>query len=280
MLKDEIKICELMTGASRTIGTFQEYDKIYPFTSESLSSYITDAKDKNVLSVASSGDHMLELYYRNANEVDIFDINKLTKYYVDLKYNAIKYLEYDEFFSLFNNKNNNNSKELLDKLKPYLNKDAYDAFVYIIKYFSNSNGIIGTNLFFFNNKDIKSYYGNRCSYFDSNKYYELKNKIIDKSYKYINSDIYNLINKLNKEYDLIYLSNIEDYQKDKNKYINFLKELKEYLKEDGQLFFAYKYNTPQEIDFKHFNKLGKINKKYIESAFNKDEKDLVLSIKK
>ena len=85
------------------IGTFyvnkgyrsRNYDKVYYSTNEQIESLFSsfDFKDKNVLSVLSSGDQALYFLYNGAKRVDVFDQNKLTKYYYFLRLWCIKYLD-------------------------------------------------------------------------------------------------------------------------------------------------------------------------------------------
>ena len=69
------------------------YGKIYYQVNEDLidSCLSADFRNKNVLSVLSSGDHVLTSRFLDANNVDAFDINRLTLYYFYLRIWTIKY---------------------------------------------------------------------------------------------------------------------------------------------------------------------------------------------
>lgn len=94
---------------------------IYPFTNENISGYYSkiNFKDKSVLSVIASGDHILNAFLMGANEVDAFDSNPLAKYYVELKIAAIKSLSLEEFILFLYNKSNFKISSY------YLNKNVY-----------------------------------------------------------------------------------------------------------------------------------------------------------
>ena len=56
---------------------FASISKIYSFTTENISGYFNylDFKNKNVLTVSASGDHIINAFYKGARSVTGFDIN-------------------------------------------------------------------------------------------------------------------------------------------------------------------------------------------------------------
>lgn len=79
---------------------FEKYGKIYLNTTENIAGILEglDIKGKKVLSVAGSGDQMLNAYYHGAEEVSIFDINPLAAAQAELKLVAAQKLDYNEFY--------------------------------------------------------------------------------------------------------------------------------------------------------------------------------------
>lgn len=77
--------------------------KIYSFSNENLTSYesIYNFTDAKVLSVLGSGDHYFSSVLYGAKEVDVFDINPLTRDFFQLKFNALKKLDYYSFYDIF-----------------------------------------------------------------------------------------------------------------------------------------------------------------------------------
>ena len=79
-------------------NSFDKYGPVYPYSNENLDKLFScvDVCGKDVLTVASSGDHAFYSYNNGANRVDLFDINILTKYYYYLRMWVIKY--FDNFY--------------------------------------------------------------------------------------------------------------------------------------------------------------------------------------
>ena len=67
-------------------SSFENYDRVYPFTNEAIKLYYKYFKlDEKLLTVAASGDQLLHAILQGCKSATMFDINKLTKYYVNLK---------------------------------------------------------------------------------------------------------------------------------------------------------------------------------------------------
>lgn len=63
------------------------FDKVYPFTTENISGYMTylNVKDKHIFTVGSSSDQAFNAILLGAKEVTIFDINQNTKKFFEEK---------------------------------------------------------------------------------------------------------------------------------------------------------------------------------------------------
>lgn len=63
------------------------FDKVYPFTTENISGYMThlNVKDKHIFTVGSSSDQVFNAILLGAKEVTIFDINQNTKKFFEEK---------------------------------------------------------------------------------------------------------------------------------------------------------------------------------------------------
>ena len=63
------------------------FDKVYPFTTENISGYMTylNVKDKHIFTVGSSSDQAFNSILLGAKEVTIFDINQNTKKFFEEK---------------------------------------------------------------------------------------------------------------------------------------------------------------------------------------------------
>ena len=78
------------------------FNSIYPFTSENIAGYMKylNLTGKKVITVTGSTDHILNVILQGAAEITTFDINPLTKPYMDLKISALKNLSYEDFINL------------------------------------------------------------------------------------------------------------------------------------------------------------------------------------
>ncbi len=260
----------LMTG--KVNQEFTMYDKLYPFTTENLADSYTDIEGKSILTVAGSGDQVLNAFNKGASQVDVFDINKLTLHYLRLKKCAIEHLTYGEFKLFFSYK----SKELYEKIREYLGHDTRDYWDYVYSHFilNPRQSLIYTYLFYPPVEWTK--YKKRNSYMDVESYYKLQELLPSKSIKFINTDITNLHTQLTKEYDRIYLSNINQYM-DAESLEKVIHSLSDYLTEDGIIYYAYIYSYMQDSlsdTLKHDEPI------YVPSASDNNTQDTILSLKK
>lgn len=156
------------------------FQKIYPFTTESISGYITkmDIKDKMVLTLGSSCDQALNSLLLGAKDVTIFDINEQVKNFYELKRKLIL---------------STSREDLREKLINELNSKD---FLYFNEIFLNDS-LIKMNLYLQNDEN----------------YNKLRNILKEKKINFIVGDIFNVTeySKLNQKYDRVILSNVLDY---------------------------------------------------------------------
>lgn len=199
---------------------FHHYDSIYPYNNEAIVDYY-DGFNYNgkVLSVASSGDHMLNAIVKGASDITLFDINKLTIYYCILKLVAASVLDRKEFFAFFGDSKCTAPrfylKDIYYKIVAFLPQEILQFWN---KMYENdiSNPDRCKNLF--NLISVPS----DNAYYSDDGYNLLKDNVkkID-SIKFICSDIMELPEKLNDNdvYTTMFLSNIcayipkEDFKK-------------------------------------------------------------------
>ena len=271
------------------VNNFNKLSKIYSFTTENIAGYFEylDFKNKNVLTVSASGDHIINAFYEGAQKVYAFDINYLALIFTHLKLVALEQLEYEEFLQFFmiNEKNDidkNKSaldyKIYIDKLRKFLSKNVANYWDTMYENFRN-NGYELRNSYIFNNK-----YDNNNIKINSNIY--LKNKfnynrakeivLINSNYKDIN--ILNLPNVIS--CDIVLMSNISDYIKNVyNIETNYLEEyikdiIKNFKNKENKIVCAYIYNIQNteyrsEIDNPIFrtNIFNKLKIKYESKNF-------------
>ncbi len=280
---------------------YSKYCQIYSFTTENISGYYEyfDFKDKKVLTICASGDHVFNAILLGANYITCFDINLLSKYYFNLKRICINFLSYEEFieyFMLGTSEVNNNvfNYNLYLKISRYIDEDTKLFWDSIYSEYNNDGFYIRHSNLFNNKYDNTDLKVNSNTYLTKEKFDLLKRNILLVQVEFINSNITDLMNKLNKKYDIIMLSNLSDYingmYKD-NYLINFykyiIKPLKQFLTNKGLLIYAYIYDfdikkEKYRSDIDNYSKvLRVINKTKLykfKSVIDSDKKDAILYI--
>lgn len=253
---------------------FGEYSRLYLFTTENIKGYLKyfDLNGKNVLAPTSSGDHAFESILKGAKSVDMFDINKYSKYMVKLKIAAIKALERGEFLEYFlvkyNNHNNDYvfNKKTYKKIRKYLDNETKNFFDEAYEIAKTGVNLRNSSLFY-NNRNDEYRQSKICLYLQPENYNYLKKNIykLDKS-KYYECNLFNLPSKLNKYYDLMMLSNISNYFNDIDEFRKFTDlRLMQNLSKNGVLIREYYYSNSEgcknyygtKYEFDSFNDYGK-----------------------
>lgn len=243
---------------------FNNLSQIYSFTTENISGYFErlDFLNKDVLTVAASGDHIINAIYCGAKNVVGFDVNYLALIFTELKLVALEQLEYQEFlkFFLINEKNDiERNKNVLsyevyfNKLRKYLSYNGRKNLDILYNTFNN-DGYELRNSYIFNNK-----YDNNFLKMFSNLYLKnemefkkTKEKIKYKEIILINANFKDIELPKVGTYDIILMSNISDYiKKIYNVETNYLEiYIKEIIynfkKENSKIVCAYLYNINQE----------------------------------
>ncbi len=234
--------------------TFNKYSGVYSFTTENIKGYFNerDIKNKNILTIAASGDHIFNAMLLGAKNIDCFDINKLTKYYIILKKTAISKLSYEEFIEFFiKDKKLKNYKKVFNvstysKLRNSLPTDV-KVFWDIIFLIKDGYQVRNSTLFFKDVINSEIFYSN--NYMNEDNYYKLKKIIDNYNLKFYNCNLKDLPKLLNNKYDTIYLSNLINYlyfifnEPLLYNFRNFItNDLNNYLNQNGKIFVAYLYS--------------------------------------
>ena len=144
------------------INNFNNLSPIYSFTTENIAGYFEylDFTNKNILTAAASGDHIINAFYKGAKEVYGFDINYLALIFTELKLVALQNLNYREFLEFFmindkkdveKNRNVLDYKVYINKLRKGLSKSVAENWDMVYENFNN-NGYELRNSYIFNNK--------------------------------------------------------------------------------------------------------------------------------
>lgn len=120
IIKDALKLFDFFSPEY----PFGEYNPVYLFTNERLDIILGNVNlSGKLLSVNASGDQTLNAILLGARDVQMFDLNKFTKYFTSLKIWAIKNLKYEEFLRLYNIGVRKNGNFIYNVYSPRLDKE-------------------------------------------------------------------------------------------------------------------------------------------------------------
>ena len=270
----------------------ERFNSIYPFTSENIAGYMKDLDltDKKVITVTGSTDHILNAVLQGATEITTFDINPLTKPYMDLKISALKNLSYEDFIKLLLFESN----MILDyRIISSLDMSGESKIFWLeqlSKFNNNGNELRNSSLF-----NLK--YFNPYSklwqnlYLEKNRYNLLKQQLKDAKITFINASLKDL--KIDENFDYMFLSNISDYlnlmynSDALRKYRDLLNEFQERV---NTIYFAYLYdigNSNPRTEIDDLRKVKEIFFNFQQVEFksalegsSQDKKDGVLILKR
>ena len=270
----------------------ERFNGIYPFTSENIAGYMKylNLTGKKVITVTGSTDHILNAILQGATEITTFDINPLTKPYMDLKISAVKNLSYEDFIKLFLFESNMNlDYSIISSLD--MSDESKMFWLEQLSKFDN-NGIELRNSSLFNTKYFNPYSKLwQNLYLEKSKYNLLKQQLKDANITFINASLKDL--RIEDNFDYMFLSNISDYLSlmyscdTLRKYRDLLYEFQ---KRIDTIYFAYLYdignsNPRTEIDDLRkvkeiFSNFQQVEFKSALEGSSQDKKDGVLILKR
>lgn len=258
--RDAERAIEMMKRNIRgdRIDDFSAYSACYVFSNENLSDYYPRFNMSNgkVLTVCGSGDQVLMAVLCGAKRVDCFDTNCLTYYNLMLKMNAVMFLDYSDFCSLYNLSN-----RVCDRKKIY--KKFYDHLSPDVKYFWDYifiNGELSLGLeqffpYFFKERDEELYKSAfRIAYLSEDNFIKLKELLKVSEVNFKKCNFLEVFNEYTDTYDFINLSNISTYI-DR---LDFVKKVREavcsHLNDDGNIMINYSWKEANSIE--SINEIG------------------------
>lgn len=254
-IRQAIEIAKF-SKCSDNYDEIKKYSRIYQNTTENIKEYMPylEGNYKKALLPTASGDHQLEAILNGITEITCFDINRLSRYFVELKFAAIKNLSKNEFLNfmyedIFN-------MNVFTYLKNNLTEDISTFWQELFR--SCSMQEIVSNLFrklgfrknnlYLKGVDFSKYCAiNFTRYLEDNNYRSLQNRLRSIKIKYLNEDLSSLARTLNDTYDLINLTNIYEYVNSQIFYngdqifTQSIIDLISHLNEDGKLLITYLY---------------------------------------
>ena len=243
-----------------------EYDFIYPYSNENIKAYLTPkvCKEKsNGLAVLGGGDHAFNLITNGVKNVDTFDINRLTEYYVlglkramILKYSYQEYMDimrmiaFQKGFGMpieeslfdFDYYSDDIVGYLISDLRSNMDQKYRDFWDGILSRFNNSGITFIADLVFRKSCSIDDYLEFNNYLKDEESYNLLKSRLGKANINFKCSNVTDVVSTFSgKKYDIMLFSNTFDYVSDWD-----VSEFKEYIDSLGsisnvnaQLFFHY-----------------------------------------
>ena len=199
--------------------------RIFEQTNEDLKQLfnVYNVYDKDVLTVLASSDQLFSCYYQNARSVDTFDKVYTTLYYYYLRkwlilYRNQMYPSYHFFYD-----GDVDLYSLVCSVNP-TNNDERDAQVFWKTYLENHDKMADKYLFY-----ISSYTQTKPFDGDLNT---IKN-IFKQPLHFACMDMFEQNHNINKKYDVLILSNMLEFAKDKNQLMIVRDNIESLLKDDG-----------------------------------------------
>lgn len=250
---------------------FSEYNKIYSFTTENITGYFPkfNFKEKSVLTVGASGDHLINAYLLGANNVKCFDINLLAQYFTELKVAYLKNHGFTAFKDFFMRDKGEELFSYSDymKVKGDISFQARYFFNCAYEYFNSNGKKLRESEIFNNLHDEQQRKISNNLYLENEVSYSKAQKCIKEGcYNWVSSSLKDLGQELdeNEMFDLIILSNISDYTHLMFNTDDYLSEFKSLivsellgkLKIGGKMVFAYIYDFDNKNESKKRNEIN------------------------
>lgn len=201
-LKKDIDVAiKLLYGEALNKEEQLHYNQIYPWSNEGIDEYYNyyTLKQKRVLTITASGDHIIYATSAGAKEIDSIDINRLSKYYAALKIASIKAYTEDEFIDKFMIEINPN----LFDIKPFLSENEFTFW----------QEIMATNKF---NSNYFSFFRTDGEPKPINIDYNQTKKLLEKTkINYFDISFDKFVKQHQQGYDAIFLSNIIEWDDDR-----------------------------------------------------------------
>ncbi|MBE6151252.1 MAG: DUF3419 family protein [Firmicutes bacterium] len=230
------------------VSVMEKFNSIYLFTTENIKGYMDelDLTNKKIITVTASSDHIINAILKGATKILTFDINILSKYFMDLKLKAIEKLSYEEFEEIFlyENENSLNYDFIKSLVLPKDTKEFWEK--EMLKY---DNGLLLRKSNLFNTKYFNSDSKRKQNiYLNKEKYDIIKSKLSDVDIKFINCSVEEL--EINEKYDYMFLSNISDYLDlifKENILEEYEKVINRFRKNVSYIYMAYIYDINKDI---------------------------------
>lgn len=232
-VRKDIKLSDINWHGSN----FGPYAPAYAATNEDwrFAMHELNPMGKSVLTVAASGDQPIAFQLSGARDIDTFDTTYFAKVIMDIKTSALQTMDCAQYKNMLVELRNARSASDIpnyDKIKNVCPRETLSAIRQM-----NGCRIFGMGT------------GIRDEYLPNEAEYNVAKQTVKKPIRFIWSDLESLHTKLDKKYDLIYLSNIFEYYHDANKITQTLNSLYPFLTDNGEimLFTSWVHTNTSEM---------------------------------
>lgn len=213
-MSDDILMAQkIIGGFFSDIYCYHENSFIYKFTNEYINCYKDYLINKeNVLSITSSGDHILNSILYGAKNITSYDISRFPKYFFELKKAAILSLSKEEFLNFFTNEkvyDNILDYNIYCKIQNNLDKDSKAFWSNLFNYYEG--GEIYNSSLFSRELVTPSIITEKNPYLEDSNYKKLQKQLETVKINHITGNIVELNKTLKDDFDLIILSSIFYY---------------------------------------------------------------------
>lgn len=195
---------------------YPQYGELFLFSNELLKESPAEIlTNKDILTITSSGDHIISNIFQGANDITAFDINIFAKYYASLKLAMIQVYDFDEFCMLLNRLYQTSNALAINNwvickiLLDVKGKLTSDEVLFWESYVNTCNDFFDHQLVRSLFMDVTKQYNMNNSLYSNKKYYrKLQKRLKDVNVNYVDSDLFELKKKVNKKFDYVYVGNL------------------------------------------------------------------------
>lgn len=210
---------------------------VWAFTNEKLASLLelTTFDGKQVFAIGGSGDQAAAMLAAGAENLVLCDKRDLACLFIELKFSAIKNLNFSEFHQFFGLSSSLSANRVyFEKIRGGLSRPSQTLFDRLFARAGSIYQILRKSKLFYK----ESWYFARKGYIPYLTSPDLFQKIRTKRPAVINADLIQALEFVNSKFDLIYLSNILDSRKYSEDPSRLLKVVRGSLRDDGQLLIV------------------------------------------
>lgn len=201
-------------------GRFSFLSPVYPFTTENIAGYLDkiNLAGKSVLTVAGSGDQAVNAFAAGAADVTCFDLNYLSRHMMELKFVLLQALNFEDYKRFLMAGTETFGKAIYDGIKiclPVSSRSFWDS---AYNAFGGEGALLRQSFLFKDNQDPRTAQEKASNALKNNTYLaspsayrHAQQACRNQKVRFIQADVRELSSRLDRNFDVILLSNLSDY---------------------------------------------------------------------